>query len=1045
MHILFVQCDVPQPVDTSNTTGWINCADCNRNFPTERCFSEHLRTRTCEKIWWCLECKKIIRVLRKNHECDPEGAEREKGSKGRKCHRCHQSILGKPQHHVCYIQPQVLSEKAMTEEAHRRFIYFDFETTQYLGPHVVNLAVSYGCDMEAPVVHNTLNDFCQWLFGTEDNKERVAIAHNGKGYDFQFIRSWCTRNHREIDVISNGLKIMKMVDLTSGIVFLDSLNFLPMPLAAFTKTFGLGESVDGHVLKKGYFPHFANTPLNVATWIGDVPAKKYFGPSNFRTEVDLMRFEKWHAERQAEVDSGLKPYDFKQELVDYCVSDVYLLKAGCEVFRDLYLQHTGVDPFGCVTIASTCMSIYRRNFLESDQLVRDVPELRSGNYSKMRMEWTLWRASMSSVDVELPCADDIDSVGYGYTGGVRTHVFHFMNDFEHGNLNVFEAKMYNRRKRTQMGVVSRRREQQHLKWEAEGLVVSKMWQSAWITERKGEEFTNWREDPQVNAVFPPNPLDPREAFFGGRTNACKLKYEFNEEEGEYGMYVDICSLYPTVNYNDPYPVGVPSIWRYDEGRWLHKDKDAHVFFDVLVAPKPEEVFGFIQCTVECPKDLYHPVLPTKHPGGKLTFDLVSPKRGTWATPEILLALRKGYVIKEVHEMWHYESSGDLFKEYVKTFLKIKQESSGWPEGTKGDEEKEAAYMAEFEAKMGFELDKEKIEKNPGLRTLAKLCLNSLWGKFGERVNQLQTKVVYSHKQLLEILEDERFEVKRVTSLTPSATEVAWVMKEEFMATDGRVGNVNLPIAAFTTSHARTRLYAGLELLGEQVLYYDTDSIIYRYNPHILTDTHMPTGTNLGEWTLEAHKLVDVFLSTGPKSYSYTEESVGGERKMVTKVKGFTLNLRNSEQINQESMRRVVDGRGSVKIATLNPKRIRLEKSGGIPVKSVAERKLFGFTYTKRFIMELSSNGRVLDTLPWGHEYAFGYMNDVEDLSTVEEANVQDELDHPDQGKYELDMNAETAVGEYDDLTMEEAVATEALIDENDVEHRSMLRDYVLIR
>ena len=39
-------------------------------------------------------------------------------------------------------------------------------------------------------------------------------------------------------------------------------------------------------------------------------------------------------------------------------------------------------------------------------------------------------------------------------------------------------------------------------------------------------------------------------------------------------------------------------------------------------------------------------------------------------------------------------------------------------------------------------------------------------------------------------------------------------------------NTNVFIAAFTTCWARLRLYEALELLGKQVLYYDTDSVLY---------------------------------------------------------------------------------------------------------------------------------------------------------------------------------------------------------------------------
>ena len=39
------------------------------------------------------------------------------------------------------------------------------------------------------------------------------------------------------------------------------------------------------------------------------------------------------------------------------------------------------------------------------------------------------------------------------------------------------------------------------------------------------------------------PLSPRDAFYGGRTNATKLLYNF--KDNECGRYVDFCSLYPT--------------------------------------------------------------------------------------------------------------------------------------------------------------------------------------------------------------------------------------------------------------------------------------------------------------------------------------------------------------------------------------------------------------------------------------------------------------------------------------------------------------------
>jgi predicted metal-dependent TIM-barrel fold hydrolase len=79
-------------------------------------------------------------------------------------------------------------------------------------------------------------------------------------------------------------------------------------------------------------------------------------------------------------------------------------------------------------------------------------------------------------------------------------------------------------------------------------------------------------------------------------------------------------------------------------------------------------------------------------------------------------------------VWHFpETSNKLFKDYINTFLKIKQEPSAYPKDCVTDEQKQQ-YVDEYFENSGICLDPSKIEHNPGLRALAKLMLNSFWGK-----------------------------------------------------------------------------------------------------------------------------------------------------------------------------------------------------------------------------------------------------------------------------------------------------------------------------
>ena len=94
---------------------------------------------------------------------------------------------------------------------------------------------------------------------------------------------------------------------------------------------------------------------------------------------------------------------------------------------------------------------------------------------------------------------------------------------------------------------------------------------------------------------------------------------------------------------------------------------------------------------------------------------------------------------------------------------------------------------------------------------------------------------------------------------------------------------NIVLASFTTAHARLRLYDVLHRLGESVLYFDTDSIVYK-SP--TGEDLVPTGDFLGDLTdeLNGNHIVEFFLA-GPKNYSYRLNN--GE--CYCKIKGFSLN------------------------------------------------------------------------------------------------------------------------------------------------------------
>ena len=94
-------------------------------------------------------------------------------------------------------------------------------------------------------------------------------------------------------------------------------------------------------------------------------------------------------------------------------------------------------------------------------------------------------------------------------------------------------------------------------------------------------------------------------------------------------------------------------------------------------------------------------------------------RGTWCTPELLKAQEKGYEIVKINEVWHFKDKvNGLFKHYVNQWLKVKQESVGYPSWA-DTQDKKTQYRANYKEHQGIELDADKIVKNPGRKATAK--------------------------------------------------------------------------------------------------------------------------------------------------------------------------------------------------------------------------------------------------------------------------------------------------------------------------------------
>ena len=236
-------------------------------------------------------------------------------------------------------------------------------------------------------------------------------------------------------------------------------------------------------------------------------------------------------------------------------------------------------------------------------------------------------------------------------------------------------------------------------------------------------------------------------------------------------------------------------------------------------------------------------------------------QGTWCSVELMKALEKGYRIIQMHEVWHFPQKSDtLFKEYIDTFEKIKLEASGYPKDCVTDEQKQR-YVNDILENQGIQLDPTKINYNPGLRALAKLMLNSFWGKFTQRSNLVKTEQIENPQVFFDCLTSDEITVLDADLMSDEILEIRYEYGDKFVQPEP---NTNVVIAAFTTAYARLQLYDELDMLQD------------------LTD-------ELGG------EHITVFASGGPKNYCY--KTSGG--KTEVKVRGITLDCTARQKVNFE--------------------------------------------------------------------------------------------------------------------------------------------------
>lgn len=807
----------------------------------------------------------------------------------------------------------------------------------------------------------------------EDEKMRAkwikyptyAYAHNGSKYDTHFLlQEFYSRPGVEPKIINSGNKVFQArvgrTKTTATLFIRDSNLFFPMKLEQAPKTFSFLDKVK----PKPFFPYRANREANYHRTLPTLPPKSDYIPNSMSKDTRL-KFDKWYE------DNYKTTFNLKHEIREYCTNDSLILLHALVTYRKVFNETAGTDVFiQGTTLTSLCKKFFQLNCLE-ENLVPIVPiggYGRQDRQSRIALQWIEYlikqhgitlqyrnspegekeftsKGKTFRVDAFVP-ATELQSPNFQHCTDSYNKMGCFLCEQQKQNPGLDLIIELNGCAWHGCGFCMKNEELcPNKKTSSENLEATEkrkriivdnfdvaFWSMQECILRKELKKNREMKHFFVTNTYDKGPLDPRDGFFGGRVHPTRMYME--PKDDEVIKYFDIVSLYPYVLMNHEFPVGGEPIrlFKKDLPGWQAWKKGSDLPFK-----------GLYKVRIAPPDDLIFPVLPIRD-DNRLVFSLClactkgSRKATAYREPgcdhteeerafdstathvELMDALDQGYKILDFVEGWKYNESqwsGDLFKKYMGEFLRLKIEASGWPEEILADTDPEKAkdeMIRIYKEKEQLDIRKEKVEKNEGLRYIAKLCANSLWGRFAMRPKD-ENKIVQSAAALNKLF---GFRSRQVIAIIPINDEKLRVNVRHRNQFEEEDDFSNIVIAMYTTSYARQVLLKYMRQCeeasggakGAKLLYNDTDSVIALFKKDNIP---LKSGEFLGDMKDEYPKhVITKFASGGSKNYVLKMVNEHGQEETKQKVRGITLNSQASDVLTPDKQEECVKIQPEVK-------------------------------------------------------------------------------------------------------------------------------------
>jgi hypothetical protein len=332
--------------------------------------------------------------------------------------------------------------------------------------------------------------------------------------------------------------------------------------------------------------------------------------------------------------------------------------------------------------------------------------------------------------------------------------------------------------------------------------------------------------------------DIKASYTGGSVDMYIPKNKNNEKTYCY----DVNSLYPFVMLDNPIPVGNP------------------IYFEGDIRKFDNNAFGFFNVDVITPDYLKHPIIQIHHkvnnvvktisPLGKFSMMIFSKEMDNAIKYGYNFKIKSGYLFKQEF----------IFKDFIEQFYKIRK----------------------------------KYPKSDPMNYIAKIIMNSLYGRFGMQ-DSFNDIAILAHDEYLNFENKFKDSILDILELDDKYL-VKFNMNNNQIPFDNLLekNNINVAIASSITAYSRIFMSQFKNRNDFDLLYSDTDSIFINkpLNNDLISDNI------LGKLKLEY--VLDKAIFLAPKVYALLTE----DQKLIIKVKGLTK--QGTDQLNMDNFENLLN-------------------------------------------------------------------------------------------------------------------------------------------